>query len=152
MFLQLALSALIWGTVASVISLAVSLILLWFFGLSPKRLAREINDVQNAGVGTVFFVVSLITSLFVSVLAGGIPTTGSEPILEELAWIGGGVVLAGLFTWVSVLIAHKLMAPKGEKLSRYLHREIIDEQNVALALFLGGLALPPFLAFLYQIL
>ena len=151
MFLQLALSAILWATLASAISLAASIGLLWWFGVSPRRLAREINDVQNPGVGAIFFIVSLITSMFVSVLAGG-PATGASPVLEEIAWVLGGAVLASVYAWIAFLIAHRIMAPKGESLHKFIHREIVDEQNLALALFLGGLALPPFLAVLYQIL
>ena len=83
MFLEQVISAIVWATLATAISVSVGLLLIWWFGLNPRRLAHEIDDVQNAGVGATFFIVSLITSLFVSVLAGGVPTR-SVSVAEEL--------------------------------------------------------------------
>jgi hypothetical protein len=142
MFLQLALSAIAWATVVTV---------MWWLGLHPRKLAHEINNVQNTAVGATFFIVSLISSIFVSVLAGGVPTQSADA-LEELAWVVGGLALSFAFTIVAWFIAHRGMGPKGENLRQYIQREIIKEQNAALAFFLGALAIAPFLAVLYQIL
>ena len=150
MFLNQVLSALVWATIATVISLATSILLIWWLGLNPRRLAHEIDDVQNAGVGATFFIVSLITSLFVSVFAGTVPTRAASAV-EDIGWAIVGVLISSIYTLILFFIAHREMAPKGETLRQYIHREIIVEQNAALALFLGGLALAPFLAVLYQI-
>ena len=151
MFLEQVISAIVWATLATAISVSVGLLLIWWFGLNPRRLAHEIDDVQNAGVGATFFIVSLITSLFVSVLAGGVPTR-SVSVAEELGWAVVGVLVSVVYTLIEFFIVHRAIAPKGESLRQYLHREIVIEQNAALALFLGGLALAPFLAILYQII
>ncbi len=151
MFLQLALSSLAWATAATVISLGLSLLVIWWLGLHIRKLAAEIADVQNTAVGALFFVISLITSIFVGVLAGGVPTQSGSG-LEELAWIVGGVAVAAIYMLVIFWIAHREMGPKGETLRQWVHREIITEQNAALAFFLGALAVPPFIAVLYQII
>ena len=151
MFLQLALSSLLWATAASAIALGLSLIVLWWLGLPLRKLAAEIADVQNTAVGALFFIISLITSIFVGVLAGGVPTLSANG-LEEAAWTVGGVVVASLYMIVAFWIAHREMGPKGESLQQWIHREIIVEQNAALAFFLGALAVPPFIAVLYQII
>ena len=151
MFLELALSSLAWATAAMTISLVLSLLVVWWLGLPVRKLAAEIADVQNTAVGALFFIISLITSIFVGVLAGGVPSVSANG-LEELAWIVGGVVVASIYMVIAFWVAHREMGPKGESLRQWIHREIITEQNAALAFFLGALAIPPFIAVLYQII
>jgi hypothetical protein len=148
-FVELAISAVLWATFATVISQLVGIAVMWALGLPPRKLVAEIVDVQNPAVGATFFIISLTASIFVSVLSGGPPTV-AEP-LETALWIIGGLLLAVLYTTLAFAIAHRLMGVKDEGLYKYIRRELISEQNAALAFFLGGLAVAPFIAILYQI-
>jgi uncharacterized membrane protein YjfL (UPF0719 family) len=150
MFLNLIGSAVLWATFVTVLSQFISLYLLRFFGLPLKNVREQIEDVQNPAVGAFFFIISLITAFWCSVLSAGTPTF-AEP-LETFFWIFGGLVFASVYTMGSWWIAHRRFKPTpGETLYGWIKRELIEEQNIALALFLGGLAVPPFIAVLYQI-
>ncbi len=151
MFLDLVVTALLWATFATVVSQAISIGLMWALGLPPRRLVKEIEDVQNPAVGATFFIVSLGTALWTSLLASdGVPNPA--PPLETMVWIGGGFVIATLYTMILFVIAHRLMGREpGESVYDYLRREIVQEQNAAVAFFMGGLAIAPYLAILYQI-
>lgn len=150
--MDLVIEAVLWTIVATAIAQLVTIILLWMLGLKPERLAHEIEDKQNAAVGAAFFIISLIASIFVSVLASdGFSTTDTSA--ETLGWIVGGAAGATLFTLVLFWIAHRLLQPlEGENMYMYLQRELIAEQNASLAFFLGGLAVAPYMAVLFQVL
>ena len=144
------ISALIWTTLAVLISQSVSIILLWGLGLSPGKLIHEIEVVQNPAVGAVFFIISLTTALFVSVYASD-GFTAYDSVGDSLLWIGGGLLLATIYTGLSFMIAHRVMGRENdESVYRYLQRELIEEQNASLAFFFGGLAVAPFIAVLFQ--
>jgi hypothetical protein len=152
MSLELVISALLWTTFATLVSQFVAILLMWALGLPPRNLAREIVEIQNTAVGVVFFIVTLVTSLFVSLMSSSGFTPDPE-FLESALWIIGGLVTASIYTVILFIIAHRLLSPKkGEGVYKYLRREIIDEQNAALALFLGGLAVAPFMAMMFQLL
>lgn len=146
------IEVILWSTFATIISTGVSIGIVWMLHLPPGRLAHEIEDVQNAAVGALFFIVAIIVAMYTGIMTGD----GYDPVesvAETLAWIFGGVVLASAFTFVSWFIAHRLMKPiPGEGLYAYIRREIVDEQNAALAFFYGGLAVAPFVATMYQII
>ena len=149
--MNLLLEAIVWSIGVTIVAQAVSIGLLWLLGLHPKNLIREIEEVQNTAVGAVFFVVSLIAAFFISVLAADFSVEG--PGTDSLPWIIVGVLLATIYTIVVYYIAHWVMKPEsGENVYRYLRREIIAEQNAALALFYGGLTVAPFIAVLFQII
>ncbi|MCU0499180.1 MAG: hypothetical protein MUF87_17645 [Anaerolineae bacterium] len=152
MSLDLVLSAVFWTTFATIISQTVSISLMWWLGLPPRELAKEIVEIQNPAVGACFFIVSLAASIFIALMA----STGFTPdpsFIEGAIWVIGGLVFAMLYVTLLLLFAHRFLAPKkGEGLYRYMRREIIDEQNVSLAFFLGGLTITPFIAVVFQLI
>jgi uncharacterized membrane protein YjfL (UPF0719 family) len=152
MSVDLILSALFWTTFAIVISQIVSIALMWWLGLPPGKLSEEIVIVQNPAVGACFFIVSLAASIFIGLMASS-GFTPDPTFAEGAAWIVGGLVVAAFYTALAFSIAHRLMEPvKGEGLYAYLRREIIEEQNVALAFFYGGLSITPFIAVVFQLI
>ncbi|MCE7946304.1 MAG: hypothetical protein DYG88_02640 [Chloroflexi bacterium CFX4] len=144
-------SALLWAIFATVIAQVVSLIALWILGVPPRRIRHEIEEVQNPAVGALYFVIALIASLWAAKLASdGLPQIA--PPLETFIWIAGGIVVASAFTALAFVVAHRLLIPEeSESAYGWIKRECIAEQNISLALFLGGLACAPFLTVLFQI-
>ncbi len=151
-FLSLVGSALAWATFAIVVSQGTSILIMWGLGLPPSKLTHEIEDVQNPAVGAFFFIISLIASIFV----GFMTTSGFTPdpsTLESAAWIIGGLVIASLYTALIFMIAHRMMGRQpNENVYDYIRREVIKEQNAAVAFFLGGLAVTPFISTVFQLL
>ncbi len=146
------LEALAWSIFITLLSQVISLLVISLLGLPLKRLAAEIQDRQNPAVGALFFIISLIVALYVSGVSGD-GYNPSEETVTDLAWIFGGAGIAILFTLISFFIAHQVLGSvKNENLYQYLRRELIEEENAALAFFLGGLAVAPFLATLQQVL
>lgn len=145
-------AALLWSTLAVVISQLVSIGIMWGLGLSPKRLVHEIEDVQNPAVGAMFFVISLAVALYIGVFFG----TGYSPetTFERSAlWFAAGLLVAHIYVIITLVIAHRLMdRVDNESVYQYLRRELIAEQNASLALFLGGLTIVPFIAVVFQII
>jgi hypothetical protein len=151
-FGELALSAVLWATLVTLVSQGVSILVVWWLGLPPKKLVHEIEVVQNPAVGAIFFIITLTVSLFISQWAGD-PRSSSGSNLEEIAWFVGGILVGVIYTAIVYMIAHRVMGRENnENVYQYLRREIIEEQNVSLAFFMGGLAFAPFIAVLYQIL
>lgn len=151
-FLSLVGEALFWATLAIVISQVASIVVMRLLGLPPAKLVKEIEDVQNPAVGACFFIISLTASFFV----GFMTTDGFTPdpsALESAAWIIGGVLLGFLYTALIFIIAHRVMGRENnESVYGYIRREIVLEQNAALAFFLGGLAVSPFISIVFQLL
>lgn len=151
-FLALVGEALFWATLAIVISQGASIVVMWLLGLPPAKLVKEIEDVQNPAVGALFFIISLIATFFV----GFMTTDGFTPdpsALESAAWIIGGVLLAFLYTGLIFIIAHRVMGREGnESMYGYIRREVVLEQNAAVAFFLGGLTVSPFISIVFQLL
>lgn len=152
MSVELVISAVLWAVFATVVSQMVAILLMWALGLPPKKLTREIEDVQNPAVGAIFFIISLGAAIFVSLMSSE-GFTPDPDALESTLWIVGGLLVASVFTLISWVIAYYIMEPlKGENLYQYLRRELIQEQNAALAFFLGGLAIVPFIAVTFQLI
>ncbi|MEO0565645.1 MAG: hypothetical protein AAF125_26290, partial [Chloroflexota bacterium] len=63
--------------------------------LPPKRLRKEIEDVQNPAVGASFFVVSLTVALFVSMFTTALFDPGT--VRTDPGYIGGAGWIAGSF-------------------------------------------------------
>lgn len=151
----LIVEAIIWSIVIIVISQIVSLLIVWWLGVAPGQLEHEIEEKQNSAVGAIFFIVSLIVSIFVSTLASN-GFTEVETTATGAMWIFGGVAFGILMTFLNFFIVFRWMGRQerasGESMYRYIQREVIEEQNLAFALFLGGLAAAPFIAILYQII
>lgn len=149
---ELLLAALGWATLSIVVSQAVGITLMRWLGLSVKQLIHEIEDVQNVAVGASFFIISVTTSLFISVFFSA-GFTGIEEFGTSALWFVIGLVLASVYVAIIFAIAHRLMdRVKNETVYMYLRREIIEEQNAALAFFLGGLSFPPFISIVFQII
>jgi hypothetical protein len=152
MSVELVISAILWTTLAVIISQGVSIVLMRWLGLPPSKLVREIVDVQNTAVGACFFIISLGASIFVSLMTSA-GFTPDPPALESALWIVGGVVVAMIYTAIMFVITHRILGvKKGEGVVAYMRREIVTEQNAALALFLGGLAITPFIAVALQLI
>lgn len=152
MFGELMLAAIAWATLSIVVSVLVSMGLMRWLGLPFKKLVHEIEDVQNTAVGACFFIVSLTTSLFISIyFSDGF----SEPqaIENNALWFISGLIVSAIYVAVLMFIAHRAMGRlENETVYHYLRREIVEEQNAALAFFLGGLAVCPFIAVIFQII
>ncbi len=151
-FLSLVGSALVWSVLAVVIAQGASILLMWLLGLPPSKLTHEIEDVQNAAVGATFFIISLTAALFVGFMTSD-GFTPDPPPLESAAWIIGGVLLAFVMTVILFMITHRVMGRlPNENVLTYIRREVVLEQNAALAFFLGGIAVTPFISIVFQLL
>jgi hypothetical protein len=74
-----------------------------------------------------------------------------ESFLVGAGWITGALVLGWGFTWLSFIIAHRVMGRENDESALdYIKRELILEQNASLAFFLGGLAVVCFISVIYQ--
>jgi len=129
-----------------------------WLGLPPKKLIHEIEVVQNPAIGACFFIISLAVALFIGIFTSD-GFSANDPTYVEPSWIvsTGWIIMAlfigGLLTWISFEIAHRVMGVENEESTyRYIQRELIEEQNAALALFLGGLSIVPFIAVIFQMI
>ncbi|GAB4508729.1 MAG: hypothetical protein OHK0046_02070 [Anaerolineae bacterium] len=152
MFVEQFLAAVGWSVLSVVVSTSVSIGLMWWLGLSPKDLAHEIEDVQNVAVGVIFFSISLATALFIAVyFSSGF--TEVQSFANSALWFTSGLVLGFIFVVILLFVAHRLLKPtENETVNRWIRRELVEEQNAALALFLGGLTISPFIAVVFQII
>lgn len=144
-------SALLWTTVSTVIAQAAAILVMWLLGLPPSKLRHEIEDAQNPAVGASFFMIALIAAIFINPLV----TEGFtvDDTSSTIAWIAGGLALALVYTLTAFYVAYRVLVPiEGENLYRYIQRELIAEQNASLAFVLGGLAIAPFTAVVFQIM
>ena len=151
-FLSLVSSAIAWATFSVFVSQLTSILLVWMLGVPPRKLAHEIEEVQNPAVGACFFIISLTASLFVALMT----TDGFTPdpsFAEGAVWIIGGLILGFVYTFILFMVAHRLMGRQpNENVFGYIKREIVLEQNAALAFFLGGLSVTPFISIVFQLL
>lgn len=151
-FLSTVISALLWAILAVIISQVASILVMWLLGLPPRKLTHEIEDVQNTAVGALFFIISLTATIFVGFMTSD-GFTPDPPALESAAWIIGGVILGFLFMMLLFMIAHRVMGRQpNENVLTYIRREVVLEQNAALAFFLGGLGVTPFISIVFQLL
>ena len=150
--LELILAALAWTTLAIFVSQGSSIIVMWWLGLPPKKLIHEIEVVQNPAVGACFFIISLTASLFIGVYfsAGFTPV---ESFGTSAAWFMVGLLTSFAYMAVAFAIVHRVMGRENnESVYGYMRREIIEEQNVSLAFFLGGISVSPFIAMVFQVI
>ena len=149
----LMLDAIVWTIVIIGLSQIISFGIVGWLGVPPSRMEHEIEEKQNAAVGAIFFIVSFIVTIFISILASNGFTGASA---ESGMWIVGGVVVGTILMFINILIVFQWMGKderaSGEGIYRYFQREIIEEHNLALAFFIGGLAATPYIAILFQII
>jgi hypothetical protein len=152
MFAELMLAAMGWATLSILAAQAAGIVLMWWLGLPPKKLVHEIEDVQNTAVGAAFFVVAVAASIYIGVFFSA-GYSEQLDFLPSAGWFTAGLLVSFVYVYVIFLIAHRIMDRKeDENIYRYLRREIIEEQNAALAFFLGGLSVSPFVAMVFQII
>lgn len=152
MLLDQVFAAILWTTLAVVVSQSVSIGVMWGLGLPPKRLVHEIEDVQNPAVGAMFFIISLAVALYIGVFFSS-GYSGESTFERSALWFIVGLVVAHVYMIIALVAAHRLMDRKdNETVYQYLRRELIEEQNISLALFLGGLTITPFIAVVFQII
>lgn len=147
-----------WAVLATLVAQLISVMLMWWLGLPPKKLVREIEDIQNPAVGATFFIVSLAAGLFISIFASdgfsvNSPDYQDPGFAANAGWIAIAFIVGTVLTWISFEIAHRVMGVENEESTfRYIQRELIEEQNASLAFFLGGLAIVPFIAVIFQVI
>jgi hypothetical protein len=147
-----------WSVFATVVSQLISVILMAWLGLPPKKLVREIEEIQNPAIGATFFIISLTTGLFISIFASdGFSINSTEyqdpGFVAGAGWIFMAFILGTVLVWISFEIAHRVMGVENEESTyRYIQRELIEEQNASLAFFLGGLAIVPYIAVIFQVI
>lgn len=149
-----AIEAISWSIAATIVSQIVSIVLMWMLGVRPRKLAKEINDVQNPAIGASFFIVALTMALFIGIFASdGFSDPSNRELRTTLVWGALALFLGLVLMWASFVIAHRIMGVENEESTyRYIQRELVEEQNIALALFLGGLVLPPFIVTIFQVI
>ena len=151
-------SAIAWTIAATVISQIVSISIMSWLGLPPKKLIHEIEVIQNPAVGASFFIISLAVGFFIGAFtsdgfSANDPTYIEPSIFISTAWIVLALVLGAALTWISFEIAHRIMGVENDETTyRYIQRELIQEQNASLAFFLGGLSIVPFIAVVFQMI
>jgi hypothetical protein len=150
--------AVAWTIAATIVSQLVSVGVMTWLGLPPKKLVREIEEVQNPAVGASFFIISLAVGLFIGIFTSNGFSINSADYQDpgfavSTAWIALALVLGFLLMWISFEVAYRMMGVENnESLKRYIQRELVEEQNASLAFFLGGLAIVPFIAVIFQMI
>ncbi|MGJ3237929.1 MAG: hypothetical protein ACFE0Q_04415 [Anaerolineae bacterium] len=151
-------SAIGWTIGATIVSQLVSVLIMAWLGLSIKKLIHEIEVVQNPAVGASFFVISLTVGLFIGAFtsngfSANDPAYVDPGYIGNTAWIMLALFLGAALSWISFEIAHRVMGVENDESTyRYIQRELIEEQNASLALFLGGLSVVPFIAVIFQMI
>lgn len=150
---SLIIAAVFWSIASTVVAQLVSVGVMWWLGLPPKKLAHEIEDVQNPAVGASFFIISLAAGMFIGIMTSDGFDAEQPNVLEGTLWIGFALILGLLLMMLSFWVAHRALGRiEGENVYRYIQRELIEEQNVSLAFFLGGLSVTAFIAVIFQII
>lgn len=162
---QQILLAIGWSVLATVLAQVISVMFMRVLGLPLKKLVHEIENVQNAAVGAIFFVISLTVALFVGIFASDGFTPVGARLAEDQAltltqerlatagWIALALFLSLLLTWISFIVAYRIMGVEdNESFLQYARRELVEEQNASLAFFLGSLMIVPFIAVIFQII
>lgn len=139
-----------WSILSILIAQGTSIAIMTILGLPPKKLIHEIEEVQNAAVGAVFFIVSITVAFFVGMFTTN-GYTDAGGVLPGAAWIVGAFIMGMGFTWINFIVAHRVMGRENdETVLDYIRRELVLEQNASLAFFLGGLSIVPFISVLFQ--
>ena len=100
--------AVVWTVLIIIISQVVSFAIVWWLGIPPGKMEHEIEEKQNAAVGAIFFIVTLIVSIFVSVLSSN-GFTDVESAGTGAMWIFGGVAFGTLLTFLNTFIVFRWM-------------------------------------------
>jgi hypothetical protein len=146
------LSAVLWSIGGTVLSQMISIAVLWWLGLPPKKLVYQIEELQNPAVGACFFIISITVGLFVGIMSSN-GFTQSYGFVDGAIWIFSALLMGSALMWISFMIAYRIMGVEnGESIYRYFQRELIEEQNLSLAFFLGGLAVVPFICVIFQVI
>lgn len=142
-----------WTIAATVISQIVSIGIMTWLGLPPKKLIHEIEEIQNSAVGACFFIISLAVGFFIGAFTSDGFSTNDASYPEATGWIVLALALGFALTWLSFEIAHRAMGVENNETTyQYIRRELIQEQNASLAFFLGGLSIVPFIAVVFQMI
>ena len=142
--LSIAGQELAWNAVAfGLAALACILIMRFVFHLGVADVVREVEEEHNTAVGGAFFIVALLTALWLGKIGGSF---GNEVNLrEQLAWTAIGFVIATfVFVVAFNLVFRGICHRRGERLLPYLRREAIVENNAAMIWFIGSLAVVPY--------
>ena len=113
------------------------------FGLRLVDVVREVEEEHNAAVGAAFFTVSLLSGLWFGKIGGDF--TSQSTLSEQIGWsIFGFVIATVVFLTAFALVFRVLCHKRGERVIPYLRREAIVENNAAMILFIGSLAVVPY--------
>lgn len=146
-------AALIWSTLAILASQFAGISIMWWLGLPPRKLVVEIEEVQNTAVGAAFLIVSIAASLYIGVYFSDGYSEIPPEFGEATVWFITGLLASFGYLVIIFVAVHRLMGREyDESVYGYLRREIIEVQNAALVMFLGGLTLSPFIAMVFQII
>ena len=142
--LEVVLRELGWNLAAFALTGIVSVLVMRFvFGLRLVDVVREVEDEHNAAVGAAFFTVALMSGLWFGKIGGDF--SNQATVGEQIGWSIVGFVNATLvFLAAFVLVFRVLCHKRGERLIPYLRREAIVENNAAMILFIGSLAVVPY--------
>ena len=142
--LEVVLRELGWNVAAFALTGVVSVLVMRFvFGLRLVDVVREVEDEHNAAVGAAFFTVALMSGLWFGKIGGDF--SNQATVGEQIGWSIVGFVNATLvFLAAFVLVFRVLCHKRGERLIPYLRREAIVENNAAMILVIGSLAVVPY--------
>jgi uncharacterized membrane protein YjfL (UPF0719 family) len=133
------LSEFVW-TFVSVIGSAVIavLVLRLILGLSLGKILFEIEEDQNGGVGAAFFSVFTASGFLVGRMlqSPAVETSAAETALWGAVAL---IVILVIFVFFNWIILGMVSKRKGERVLQYIRREVVDENNTALMLMVGGM-------------
>ena len=112
-------------------------------GLRIVDIVREVEEEHNGAVGAAFFTVALLSGLWFGKIGGDF--TSESTTGEQIAWsIIGFVIATAIFVAAFYLVFRVLCHRRGERVIPYIRREAIAENNTAIILFVGSLAVVPY--------
>lgn len=148
-------SAVLWAIGSGLVSLILSAIFMRFvLGLKFRDVITEIEEDHNLGVASYFGFFVFIVNLFVGAIATDGFSGSSTSISTDLAWVAFGFIVPAALSVVTcaMAIAYGGTRRDGEGLFGYLRREIVHEDNAALAVLTISLSAMWFLPFWFQII
>lgn len=149
---QIVVSAIVWSIMSTLITQLTSIAVMWWLGVPPRKLAHEIEEVQNPAVGASFFIISLTAAFFIGFFTSD-GFTQTANFVSGAFWVIGAFFMGAILSAINFAIAHRVMdRVENESVYGYMRRELIEEQNVSLAFFLGGLSVAPFISTLFQVI
>jgi hypothetical protein len=137
-FLAIGGDILFWSLISIVVATIISLLVIRvILGIKFKDLLAEIETKQNAAVGIIFKNIAAVASGFCLVFASeGFTATPATPFQEGILWATGGGLLTIVLMLLLCFVVLTLLARREhlkETPLRYLRRELVEEQNEALA-------------------